>query len=109
MIYHVAEIENLNTKNKTRERRNVVDEEKERNMSLSFPITLGTVPKLRSSIDSAERPLIEESDTVHVRQGLDAWLFEGQEQFTASYFEAYNKLPSYRDAIREGNPPSQFF
>ncbi|KAI8378172.1 hypothetical protein EDC96DRAFT_493825 [Choanephora cucurbitarum] len=86
-----------------------VDEEKERNMSLSFPITLGTVPKLRSSIDSAERPLIEESDTVHVRQGLDAWLFEGQEQFTASYFEAYNKLPSYRDAIREGNPPSPFF
>jgi hypothetical protein len=64
-------------------------------MSLSFPLTTGTVPKLRSSIDSQEMMV------GHVRQGLDQWLLTPDEHF----FDDYNKLPSYCDALREGNPP----
>jgi hypothetical protein len=83
------------------------DSSKERNMSLSFPLTIGTVPKLRSSIDSQEQAQLPVGE-VHVRQELDQWLLTPDDQYSMPFFDDYNKLPSYRDALREGNPPSPF-
>lgn len=83
------------------------DSSKERNMSLSFPLTVGTVPKLRSSIDNEDQPRMSVYD-VHVRQELDQWLLTPDEQYNTPFFDDCSKLPSYRDALREGNPPSPF-
>lgn len=81
------------------------DSTKERNMSLSFPLTIGTVPHVRSSMDRGDhRVMPEDIDAIHVRQELDQWLLTPSDQ----HYDEFNKLPSYRDVLREGYPPSPF-
>ncbi|OAD02994.1 hypothetical protein MUCCIDRAFT_109845 [Mucor lusitanicus CBS 277.49] len=81
------------------------DSTKERNMSLSFPLTVGTVPHVRSSMDRGDRRVLpEDIDAIHVRQELDQWLLTPSDQ----HYDEFNKLPSYRDVLREGYPPSPF-
>lgn len=74
-------------------------------MSLSFPLTIGTVPHVRSSMDNGDhRVMPEDIDAIHVRQELDQWLLAPSDQ----HYDENNKLPSYRDVLREGYPPSPF-
>ncbi|GAA5802314.1 hypothetical protein HPULCUR_007778 [Helicostylum pulchrum] len=78
------------------------EDEGERNMSLSFPLSVGTVPGLQS-VGNNNAMLQEEG--LHVRQELDQWLLTPDHHYYTGYFD---KLPSYMDAIEEGNPPSPF-
>ncbi|CEP10353.1 hypothetical protein [Parasitella parasitica] len=81
------------------------DSSKERSMSLSFPLKVGTVPHVRSSEDGGDHRVVPENvDAIHVRQELDQWLLGPLDQ----HYEEYGKLPSYRDVLREGYPPSPF-
>lgn len=74
-------------------------------MSLSFPLTVGTVPRVRSSMDRGDyRVMPEDIDAIHVRQELDQWLLAPSDQ----HYDEFNKLPSYKDVLREGYPPSPF-
>jgi hypothetical protein len=78
-------------------------------MSLSFPLSIGTVPSnARETNYSVEPPMLIEDDTnaVHVRHDVDQWLLPDQDEL--SYFDELNKLPSYGDALLEGHPPSPF-
>lgn len=78
-------------------------------MSLSFPLTIGTVPShTRETNNSVEPPMLDEdTNAVHVRQELDQWLLT-PDQDELSYFDEFNKLPSYREVLLEGTPPSPF-
>lgn len=82
-----------------------VDETKERKMSLSFPISVGTVPTSvinnNYNISSLHR-FDECSNEVHVRQELDQWFS------TPDTLHHIDNLPSYLDALQEGYPPSPF-
>lgn len=108
-----------------------VDSKKERNMSLSFPLSVGTVPTASTAISNpldrrmitlsppgfgAAEELEEHNNNyraVHVRQQLDQWLFApdyddyiGQQSLSATCFG--DSLPTYLDVLTEGNPPSPF-
>ena len=75
------------------------DQKKERKMSLSFPVFLGTAPMISNpTIQQHTLPQIQ----VHPVQEHDH-LFQ-----TPDAFNHPDKLPSYTDVLREGNPPSPF-
>ncbi|KAG2234079.1 hypothetical protein INT48_006224 [Thamnidium elegans] len=89
------------------------ENEQERNMSLSFPLSVGTVPGIQSvgsSNHDHTNAMMQEDrhsniEGLHVRQELDQWLLTPDHHHYTGYFD---KLPSYMDAIEEGNPPSPF-
>lgn len=85
------------------------NEIRERNMSLSFPLVIGTVPTTTTTTRETNYSVDESPmhiEDVHVRQELDQWLLS-TDQDELSYFDN-NKLPSYHDVLLEGNPPSPF-
>jgi hypothetical protein len=102
-----------------------VDSKRERDMSLSFPLSVGTVP-IGTTTNSAANstaafmdniivfPEVEEEHSsnyqaVHVRQELDQWLLApGQHHHHPQTLLYSDKLPTYIDALNEGNPPSPF-
>ncbi|KAI9487552.1 MAG: hypothetical protein EXX96DRAFT_553733 [Benjaminiella poitrasii] len=78
------------------------DRAKERDMSLSFALNIGTIPEPHSSSNRTV-------NIAHARQELDQWLIAPDQHHSPPYFEEeFNKLPSYHDVIMEGNPPSPF-
>lgn len=84
------------------------EDSKEKDMSLSFPLTIGTVPDMQSDSNDQTNIILQEQDSVDplcVRQGLDHWLLTPDHP---QYTLHFDKLPSYMDAINEGNPPSPF-
>ncbi|KAI8979176.1 hypothetical protein BDF20DRAFT_868052 [Mycotypha africana] len=102
------------------------DSKIERNMSLSFPLVVGTVPVyVNSSSGGAASPdqhLLSWPTTIfdyrelngsggtHRRRELDEWLLTPTDQ-NYSFNDTdndWNKLPSYPDVLKEGNPPSPF-
>lgn len=79
-----------------------VDDKKERKMALSFPMTVGTVPRVASSSINQDEGSIG-FDSVHTRQELDQWFSTSD-----SIQRSSDNLPSYLDVLQEGNPPSPF-
>lgn len=74
-------------------------------MSLSFPLTVGSIPNYRQT--SLPEPRQIENASIHIRQDLDHWLLTS-DQYNLLYADDFNKPPSYREVLREGNPPSPF-
>lgn len=79
--------------------------DQERNMSLSFPLSVGTVPGIQSVGNDDSNAMQQQEEGLHVRQELDQWLLTPDHHHYTGYFDT---LPSYMDAIEEGNPPSPF-
>lgn len=79
-----------------------VDDKKERKMALSFPMTVGTVPRVASpSINHDEGSI--GFNSVHTRHELDQWFSTSDSNQGSG-----DNLPSYLDVLQEGNPPSPF-
>ncbi|KAI7906164.1 uncharacterized protein BX663DRAFT_499073 [Cokeromyces recurvatus] len=84
------------------------DRKKERDMSLSFVLNLGTVP---GSYSSSNHPSLSATNAIHVRHELvNQWplITSEEEQQSPLCYEELNKLPSYQEVILEGSPPSPF-
>jgi hypothetical protein len=88
-----------------------MDSTKERAMSLSFPLHICTVPKAESTAWNPERISVDnylERDVSLTYPDLLLMTSEESAQRAQFSEDEYNKLPSYREALHEGAPPSPF-
>ncbi|KAI8887535.1 hypothetical protein K501DRAFT_283309, partial [Backusella circina FSU 941] len=88
-----------------------MDSTKERSMSLSFPLRICTTPRAESFTLNPERASVNNYLDTHVSPTYpDLLLLTSEESTQRAQFseDEYNKLPSYREALHEGAPPSPF-